>query len=157
MNNFTGSAEQDRVQAPARRFGGCVAIVVILGGCLCMSGLWYLLAGDNVDILQTSWHLQSNGATTTGTIVDLEEYSGVSPISNSTFKFFVDFVVDGKTYTIKSNSYYPTKGTGWIGKSMPVIYDPENPNSAQLDTFKERWLGPILSILPFRMSLKKGS
>jgi hypothetical protein len=61
----------------------------------------------------------------------------------------VGFVVDGKTYTIKSNSYYPTKGMGWIGKSMPVIYDPENPNSAQLDTFKERWLGPILSTLPF--------
>ena len=114
-----------------------------------MAGLWYLFVGDSLAVLQTSWHLQSNGEATTGTIVDLEQYSGVRPTSNATFKFLVEYVVDGTTYMLKSNANYPTKGSGWIGESLPVIYDPNDPGIAQIDTFQERWLTPLLESFPF--------
>ncbi|HUG33726.1 MAG TPA: DUF3592 domain-containing protein [Anaerolineales bacterium] len=147
MNNSAASAKDG--QAPARRFSGCVAIVVILAGCLCMAGIWYLLASDSVKILQASWHLQSNGETTTGTVVEVEQFSGVNPTSNSTFKLLVEFVMDRQAYTIESNVFYPIKGSGWIGETMPVVYDPNDPNTAQIDTFQERWLTPLLESFPF--------
>lgn len=147
MNNSAAPSKDG--QAAARRFGGCVAVLVIFAGCLCMAGIWYLLAGNGIRVLQTSWHLQSNGETTTGTVVEVEQFSGVNPTSNSTFKLFVEFVVDGQAYTIESNVFYPTKGSGWIGETMPVIYDPNDPNTAQIDTFQERWLTPFLESFPF--------
>ena len=81
--------------------------------------------------------------------MEVEQFSGVNPTSNSTFKLFVEFVVDGQTYKVESNAYYPTKGSGWVGETMPVLYDPSNPNTAQIDTFQERWLNPFLDTFPF--------
>ncbi len=147
MNNSVASSKDG--QAPARRIGGCIAIVVVLVGCLCLIGIWYLFAGDSVAVLQTSWHLQSNGATATGTVVEVEQFSGVNPTSNSTFKLFVEFVVDRQAYTIESNVFYPTIGKSWVGETMPVIYDPNDPNTAQINTFQERWLNPFLDAFPF--------
>ncbi len=115
-------------QAPARRIGGCVAIVAILIGCSCLAGLWYVFAGDSIDVLQTSLKLQTGGETTTGTVVDVEQFSGVKPNSNTTFKLFVEYTVDGQTYTIQSIAYYPTRSSSWVGESMPVIYDPADPD-----------------------------
>lgn len=135
-------------QAPARRIGYLVAFVVILCGCLSLTGLWYVFNKDDVAVLQTSFQLQSNGVTTTGTVAAVEQFSGVRPESSSSFKFIVEYVVDGETYSIQSNTYYPTRSSSWVGESMPIIYDPENPRTAQIDTFKERWLYPFAEALP---------
>jgi len=147
MSNFSTPVKDG--QAPARRFGGCVAVVVVLFGCLCLAGISIALNRTSFEILQTSLRLQSSGVTTTGTVVDVEEHPGAKPISNSTFYLFVEFVVDGQTYRIKSNTFYPARGSSWVGETMPIIYDPKDPNIAQIDTFDERWFDPILSVLPF--------
>ncbi|GEM_PF-5604530 len=147
MNNSATSSKDG--QAPARWFGGCVAVIVILAGCLCMAGVWYLFAGDSVAVLRTSWHLQGNGETATGTVVDAEQFSGVRPESNSTFKLFVEYEVNGQKYVIESITFYPTIGRSWVGESMPVIYDPDDPNTAQIDTLEERWLHPFFDAFPF--------
>ncbi|MEO7838628.1 MAG: hypothetical protein ABIU06_04685 [Anaerolineales bacterium] len=36
-----------------------------------------------------------------------------------------------------SNAYYEPIGASWVGESMPIIYDPEDPNIALIDTFQE--------------------
>lgn len=147
MNNVSVPAKDG--QAPARRFGGCVAIVVILVGCLCMAGLWFLLAGDSVEILQTSWYLQLNGETATGVIADLEKESSGRPGDNVVYRLVVEYQVDGTTYTVKSYAAYGALATYEVGDSIDVIYNPNDPEIAQVDIFMERWLTPFLSSLPF--------
>src|SRR5512134_1674754 len=114
MNNMAAASDG---QAPARRFGALVAVVVVLCICACAAGIWAVLAKDGLAILQTSFRLQSGGARATGTVVELEQYEGVRPTSSSSFKLFVEYEVDGGTYTIKSNAFYPTRGSGWIGET----------------------------------------
>ena len=136
-------------QAPARRFGGCVAIVVVAIGCLCLAGGWFLLAGDSLDVLQTSWYLQTNGETVAGVIADMEEETSPIPGNNTVYRLVVDYIVDGTTYTVKSYSAYGALATYNVGDSIDVIYDPDDPQNAQVDIFMERWLNPLLSSLPF--------
>jgi hypothetical protein len=145
MNNKAAAGDG---QAPARRFGALVAAAVVLCVCACAAGVWAILAKDGLAILQTSFQLQAGGESTTGTVVELEEYEGVRPTSSSTYKLFVEYTVDGETYTVKSNAYYPTRGSSWIGEALPVIHDPEDPGIAQIDTFNERWLTPLTSVIP---------
>src|SRR3989304_4757411 len=88
-------------QAPARRFGSCVAFFVILFGCLCLISVWAIFVSDNLGILKTSGYLQSKGEVTQGTIVDFEMHSGVRPTSSPTRTLIVEYAVDGKAYTVK--------------------------------------------------------
>jgi Protein of unknown function (DUF3592) len=131
-------------QAPARRIGYLIAFIVIACGLLCLGAVWVGIHKNSIDILQTSWQLSRSGVTTTGTVVDVEQYEGVHTYSDSTFRFFVEFAVDGKTYRIKSNAIYPGRSSSWVGEGMPIIYDPADPNTAQIDTFKERWSYPLI-------------
>jgi hypothetical protein len=34
-----------------------------------------------------------------------------------------------------------------VGETVPVIYDPNDPNTAQINKWSERWLFPIIIIL----------
>lgn len=136
-------------QAPARRIGYLIAFVVILFSCFCLIAVTYAFNREQVEILQTSFQLQSNGQTTNGTVVEVQQIPGIRPESSSSFYLFVEFDVDGKTYQIKSNRFYPTRSSSWVGETMPIIYDPLDPSIAQIDSFEERWLYPILDLLPF--------
>jgi hypothetical protein len=134
-------------QAPARRFGALVAIVIVLVFCACAVGGWGLFNKSSVEILKTSFHLQSNGVKTAGTIVGLERHSSARPGSGPVFKFIVDYDVDGQTYTLTSLTAYGALDTHEVGDSIPVIYDPEDPTVAQIDTFTERWVF-LLDFIP---------
>jgi hypothetical protein len=35
-----------------------------------------------------------------------------------------------------------------VGETMPVVYDPDDPNTALIDTFQERWLTPFVNSVP---------
>jgi len=146
MNNFAVPANDG--QAPARRIGALIAVVVTLCGCVCMIGLWALFAREGIEVVKNSIYLESNGVITTGTIIDLEEHSGVRPTDSPTYTLVVEFDVDGKTYTIKSYMAYPVSSTNGVGDPVQVRYDPANPETAQIDTFEERWLYPVTDILP---------
>lgn len=136
-------------QAPARRIGALIAILVICIGCACLGGLWYLFAREGVDILMKSVSLAANGTTTTGTVTSVEEFSsGGANFPSTSYKLTVSFEVNESTYLVTSNAYYKPIGKSWVGQAMPIIYDPEDPNTALIDTFQERWLKPIVNSAP---------
>ena len=136
-------------QAPARRFGALIAAIVICRGCACLAGGWYLFARQGVDSLMKSLSLASSGLRTTGTVTSVEEFTSSSASFPSTsYKLTVSFDVDGETYAVVSNAYYKPVGKSWVGETMPVIYDPNDPDTALIDTFQERWLEPIINSAP---------
>ena len=116
---------------------------------MCLAGIWYFFAREGVDSLIKSISLATNGVTTTGTVTSVEEFSSARPNFPSTsYKLTVSFEVEGATYTVTSNAYYQPIGKSWVGESMPIIYDPKDPNTALIDTFQERWLEPIVNSAP---------
>jgi len=136
-------------QAPARRFGACIAVVVLLLACACLIGFWYLFNREGIKSLGDSLVLQTKGMTTTGTVTSVEEFSnGDVAFPSKSYKLTVNFDVGGESYTVKSNAYYKPIGRSWVGEPMPIIYDPEDPNTALIDTFQERWLEPITNSAP---------
>ena len=136
-------------QAPARRFGAVVGIIATLIGCACLFGIWAFFGRESIKTLQTSVQLQSEGVRITGAVVEVEHHEGVKPNSSGTYTLFVGFEVDGQRYTVRSLTTYPVRDSSWVGEPMPVIYDPQNPQTAQIDTFNERWFTPILAVQPF--------
>ena len=147
MNNPTVPMKDG--QAPARRIGALIAIIVICIGCACLAGGWYLFAREGVDSLVKSISLASSGVTTTGTVTSVEEFtSAQANFPSTSYKLIVSFEVDGGTYSVRSNAYYKPIGKSWVGETMPIIYDPENPETALIDTFQERWLEPIVNSAP---------
>jgi hypothetical protein len=147
MNNHTSALKDG--QAPARRIGALIVIVAICIGCACLAGLWYLFAREGLDSLMRSLSLAASGTTTTGTVTSVEEFSsGRADFPSTSYKLTVSFEANGSTYSVTSNAYYKPIGKSWMGQVMPVIYDPEDPNIALVDTFQERWLEPILNSSP---------
>jgi hypothetical protein len=126
-------------QAPARRIGYLIAFVVILCGCLSLAGVWLAFNKDSLEILKISWQMEVNGQRTLGRVSAVEQFSGVDPTSSSSLKLLVTYVVDGEMYTIQSNAFYPTRSSSWVGEKMPIIHDPADPRTGQINTFKERW------------------
>jgi hypothetical protein len=146
MDNIQLQATKGQVWAT--RFGYLVAFFAVLCCLVSMIPIWALFSHNSMAILQTSWYLRSKGELTTGTITDLEEVPGVKPYSGASYRLIVEFNVDGKTYTVKS--YSPYHGEDYNrGDPVQVIYDPNNPETAQVDIFSERWFFPLLNSLPF--------
>ena len=136
-------------QAPARRIGALIAIIVTCIGCACIAGIGYLFAREGLNTLMHSISLSANGVTTTGIVTDTEEFSSARPGDpGRSYKLIVTFEVAGQAYSIKSNAVYNPTGTDWVGQTMPIIYDPDDPDTALIDTFQERWLEPILNSAP---------
>lgn len=92
----------------------------------------------------TGWQLQTRGVTTTGTVVRLDERNS-SEGGCCTYVPVVDFQVSGNVYTFEGdNASYPPAYE--VGEAVQVRYDPTNPNTAQIDSFFERWIFPIIII-----------
>lgn len=88
--------------------------------------------------IATAWRsaiLVRAGARTTGTIVGWEQDE------DSYFPRVEYRLPDGSLQSFRSES-----GWGWrlrpIGSQVPVIYDPENASSAEIDRFAYHWLAP---------------
>lgn len=104
MNN---TATMKDGQAPARRIGALIAIVVICIGCACLGGLWYIFAREGLDSLMKSISLMSGGRKTTGTVTSVEEFASAGANFPSTsYKLTVSFEVNVSTYSVTSNAYY---------------------------------------------------
>ena len=92
----------------------------------------------------TSWTLQNEGQTTTGTVVRLEESSSgeggccvYSPV--------IEFDANGQTYSFEGDNASDPPAYD-VGEVVEVIYHPSDPNTAQIDKWSERWLFPLLII-----------
>jgi hypothetical protein len=92
----------------------------------------------------TSWTLQNEGMTTTGTVVRLEE-SNSSEGGCCVYSPVVEFDVDGQTYTFEGGNASDPPAYK-VDEVVNVIYDPSDPSTAQIDSFFERWIFPIIII-----------
>jgi hypothetical protein len=92
----------------------------------------------------TGWQLQTRGETTTGTVVEMDE-STTSDGGCCVYSPVVEFNVNGQTYTFEgSNASYPPAYR--VGEVVNVRYDPAAPNTAQIDSYFERWAFPVCII-----------
>lgn len=136
-------------QAPARQFGALLGAIIIFLCCACLAGGWYFFARAGVDSLLNSISLLSGGVRTAGEVTSVEEFtSGSASFPSTSYKLTVSFDVNGETYSVMSNGYYQPIGSSWVGETMPIIYDPDDPNTALIDTFQERWLNPFVNSVP---------
>ena len=88
----------------------------------------------------TGWQLQTRGVTTPGTVVRLSERSD-SEGGCCTYVPVIDFNANDRVYTFEGdNASYPPAYD--VGEQVDVRYDPTNPNTAQIDSFFERWIFP---------------
>ena len=92
----------------------------------------------------TSWKLQTSGEITTGTVTRLEE-SKTSEGYCCVYSPVVEFQVNGQTYSFE-NENASSSPDYQVGSEVNVRYDPKNPNTAQINTFSDRWLFPIIII-----------
>lgn len=91
-----------------------------------------------------SWRLQTAGEMTTGTVTRLEE-SKTSEGYCCEYTPVVEFKANGQTYTFENDNASDSPDYQ-IGAEVPVLYDPSDPNVAQINTFSDRWLFPIIII-----------
>ena len=119
-----------------RAYIGCITIFANLffaGFCL-----WGVYAG------YVSWKLENEGETTTGTVVRLEE-SDSSEGGCCVYSPVIEFDASGQTYSFEGdNASYPPAYD--VGEEVNVLYDPANPDTAQINKWTERWLLPIIII-----------
>ncbi|MFT3890001.1 MAG: DUF3592 domain-containing protein [Anaerolineales bacterium] len=92
----------------------------------------------------TSWRLDKEGETTTGRVVRLEESSD-SDGGCCVYSPVIEFEANGQTYSFESsNASYPPAYD--VGEKVKVIYHPNDPTTAQINKWTERWLFPIIII-----------
>ena len=116
---------------------GCWIIVanIFLGG-FC---LWGAYAG------YISWKLEQEGVTTTGTVVRLEE-SDTGDGACCVYSPVIEFTTaDKQTFSFEGDNASDPPAYK-VGEEVSVIYDPKNPQTAQINKWTERWLFPIIII-----------
>ncbi len=142
MENYEKNVDKavnavEKVAGVANRlYIGCIIIVANLffaGFCL-----WGVYAG------YVSWKLENEGETTTGTVVRLEE-SDSTEGGCCVYSPVIEFDASGQTYSFEGdNASYPPAYE--VGEEVNVLYDPANPDTAQINKWTERWLLPIIII-----------
>ncbi len=135
VDKVAGVAET-AVGVANRLWIGCITIFMNLflaGFCL-----WGVYAG------YTSWKLDTEGQTTTGIVVRLEE-SDSSDGGCCVYSPVIEFDANGQTYSFEGdNASYPPAYD--VGEEVSVLYHPSDPNTAQINKWTERWLFPIIII-----------
>jgi len=96
----------------------------------------------------TSWRLQNEGQTTTGTVVRLEE-SNSSEGGCCVYSPVIEFSANGQTHSFEGDNASDPPAYE-VGEVVSVIYDPTDPGTAQINKWSERWLFPII-IIPAMM------
>jgi hypothetical protein len=119
-----------------RLYIGCVTIFAnLFFAAFC---LWGAYAAS------VSWRLQSSGEITTGVVTRLEE-SKTSEGFCCVYTPVVEFEAGGRTYSFEDDNASDSSDYQ-IGNQVQVRYDPADPNIAQINTFADRWLFPIIII-----------
>jgi len=122
--------------ATNRLYSGCITIAANLflaGFCLWGAYAAYI-----------SWKLEQTGETVTGTVVRLEE-SDSSEGGCCVYSPVIKFAANGQTFSFETgNASYPPAYE--VGEEVSVLYDPGDPNTAQINKWSERWLFPIIII-----------
>ena len=116
---------------------GCTKLIFVLVGlALIAGGIWMLYQRSDTSLL---------GERAEGTVVRLIEKAepGETPVIYPFFKFKAE---NGKTYTVKGGvGSNPAAYT--VGEKLSVVYDPDRPQDAHIDSFTELWLAPLVLLL----------
>jgi len=91
-----------------------------------------------------SWQLETNGERTSGTVVRLNEQDDADG-GCCTYVPVVEFEAGGRTYSFEGDTASDPPQYD-VNENVPVLYDPSDPNTAQINKFSERWLMPIILI-----------
>ena len=115
---------------------GCLTLFLnLLFGGFC---LWGVYAAS------VSWRLETGGQTAPGIVTRMEESSD-SEGGCCVYSPVIEFTAGGQTYSFEGdNASDPPQYR--VGQRVNVRYDPTDPNTAQIDSFFERWLFPIIII-----------
>jgi hypothetical protein len=100
--------------------------------------LWGVYAG------YISWKLQNEGIATTGTVVRLEEGNS-SEGGCCVYSPVIEFNANGQTHSFEGDNASDPPAYE-VGEVVNVIYDPSDPDTAQVNKWSERWLFPIIII-----------
>lgn len=112
----------------------------IVFGNLFLAGfcLWGVYAG------YVSWQLEQNGITTTGVVTSLGESSD-SDGGCCVYSPVIEFEANGQTYSFESSNASSPPAYD-VGEQVSVLYDPADPNTAQINKWSERWLMPVILV-----------
>lgn len=115
---------------------GCAVIFAnLFFAAFCLWGMYALF---------TAYKLETSGSTTTGTVIEMEE-SSTNEGGCCVYSPVIEFQVNGQTYTFDGgNASNPPAYQ--VGETVPVIYDPNDPDTAQINKWGERWLFPLIII-----------
>ena len=142
MDNYEKNVDKalnvvEKVSKAANRVQtGCITILANLffaGFCL-----WGVYAG------YVSWMLEQGGERTTGNVVRLEE-SNSSEGGCCVYSPVIEFIAGGQTYSFESGNASDPPAYS-VGEEVPVLYDPASPETAQINSFFERWVFPMIII-----------
>jgi len=135
---------------PARKRNSQQTSIIVLALVFsCLVSFIFLFDPNGFKPLLTSLRLQFSGAATTGIVSETEAIRRGNPaLELFNYKLTVEFEADGGTYHTTSLAYYPAADMDWVGQPMAVIYDPQDPRTAMIDTFNERWMAPLTEALP---------
>lgn len=100
--------------------------------------LWGAYAG------YVSWGLEQNGERTTGVVTRLEESSS-GDSGCCVYSPVIEFEANGQTFSFEGGNASDPPAYD-VGEQVPVLYDPADPNTAQINKWTERWLFPIIII-----------
>ena len=146
MDNFEKNYERtvDKAVNAVEKVGGVANRLqigcIILFGNLFLAGfcLWGAYAG------YISWKLENEGVTTTGIVVQLEE-SNSAEGGCCVYSPIVEFDAKGQTYSFDGETASDPPEYE-VGQEVNVIYYPDDPNTAQINKWSERWLFPSIII-----------
>lgn len=98
--------------------------------------------GWGVYAAYTAYRLETRGAATEGIVVAMDESNSDG---TTTYSPIVEYQVNGQTYRFDSNnSTYPPQYA--VGDRVAVRYAQDDPSTAQIDAWSERWLMPVILV-----------
>jgi hypothetical protein len=112
------------------------ALLALAGvGVAVSPGLWFGSARTEgtVTKLEPAVELIDHGTPQAGDIVWSEEVAVWYPV--------VEYQVGDRKYSYRPRSVFRTYD---VGEKVPLLYEAARPGLARIDTFSDRWLGPLL-------------
>ncbi len=113
-------------------------------GCiLLLTNLMFLgFFGWGVYAAYTAYRLETNGAVTEGSVIQMD---ASTTDGSTTYSPIIEFQANGQTISFDGNvSSNPPQYQ--VGDKVNVRYDKNDPSIAQIDKWSERWLMPVILI-----------
>jgi hypothetical protein len=132
--------------------------LLIFGSVFLLVGLG-LLTGAYFSYSSTK-HFLAHAVDAQGTVIELERRESTDSDGRSSTMFYP--VVEFQTDTGKKIIFHESSGSNppayAVGDSTPILYTPENPSEASINSFLSLWLGALIfSFLGSMFSLIGGS